>query len=241
VTDLRASDVVVGIPSQLESISRELTAQQTARETHHAVFREQTASLGAVEEGITRLDGNLETMGETMRTIASASTTSHNMLEEILQQVVRLTLSNQASSDAVKVQRARMATSSPSPVKSEPCKELLSTITRLCSRVNDNRLQGRIKSREAKDIIGDLLLALELMKSGEFLQAGVVSSLVDQEICWTCRRRHSSDLRTSLTTAYEALLPTRQITVNHVGKAFIKRLDYDNLSLIHMLTSLMVN
>ena len=73
-------------------------------------------------------------------------------------------------------------------------------------------------SGEAKDIINDLLLALELMKSDDFLQAGVVSSLVvDPDTCSTCRGSHTADLQTSLTTAYEALLPNRQLMVNHTS------------------------
>jgi hypothetical protein len=180
-------------------------------------------------------------MGEAIGTMASTSTTNHSMLKEILQHVVRLTVNNQTSNDAVGIQGASVAASSPSPGRSEPCKELLNTITRLCSRVNDNRLRGRVNFEQAKDIIGDLLLALGLMKSHEFLQAGLVSSLVDPGICSACRRCHSSDLRTCLTTAYEALLPTRQVTVNHAGKALIKKNYYDNLSPIHALTSPVVN
>jgi hypothetical protein len=180
-------------------------------------------------------------MGEAIGTMVSTSTTNHSMLKEILQHVVRLTVNNQTSNDAVGIQGASVAASSPSPGRSEPCKELLNTITRLCSRVNDNRLRGRVNFEQAKDIIGDLLLALRLMKSDEFLQAGIVSSLVDRGICSSCRRCHSSDLRTCLTTAYEALLPTRQVTVNHAGKALIKKNYYDNLSPIHALTSPVVN
>ena len=91
----------------------------------------------------------------------------------------------------------------------EPCKELMDIVTRLHARVDDNQLQGRIMLGEAKDIVRDLLLALEMMSSEDFLQG----------ICSTCCGSLVCDLRASLTTVHAALLPTRQVMVNGVGRS----------------------
>ena len=84
--------------------------------------------------------------------------------------------------------------------------------------VNDNQLQGKLMSGDAKNIVSDLLVALEMMNSEDFFQAGVVPDLVDQGICSTCCKRHLDDLRTSLATVHAALVPTRQLMLNDTGK-----------------------
>jgi hypothetical protein len=71
-----ASDAVVGIPVQLESMTRGLTAQQTMRETHHRV----------AEEGITRLGSGFETIRQTIQTLSSASAAGHVKSHSLLEQ-----------------------------------------------------------------------------------------------------------------------------------------------------------
>jgi hypothetical protein len=227
---LSTSNAVVDIPSRLESLlSREFATQQTDRETHLVVLKEQTVAIGAIDEGITRLSGALETTRTTIQATSSASANSHlethALLRQMLQQLTGLSLGVQGPSRVVEVQDDGV-TRSPlheeahlADLKSEqPCKELTDIITRLCNRVTDNELQGRIVLREAQDIICDLLLALEVMKSEEFLQAACESGLVDRGVCSTCTRRHISDLRTTLTEVSAALVPARQVAVNDTGK-----------------------
>ena len=218
---MSASDAVIGIPSRLESMN---TVQQTAHETQLAAFKEQSAALGAVREDITRLGSGFKPIRETMETMASASATSHGMLEQILQHVVRLSLSNQASSNAAEVQGRSMAATATHGearfARSQPYNELIDIITRLHNKVHDNQLQGRIMSGEAKAIIGDLLLGLELMNSDKLLQTATETSVADSriDICSTCRGHNMSDLHTSLTTIHAALSLTRQVTVNDTSK-----------------------
>ncbi len=167
-------------------------------------------------------------MQATIQTLSLASATnyveSRNLMEQILQAVTRLSLGTQDSNRIIEVQD-ESAAQKPSnqeahlaKPESEPCNDLMDTVARLYYRVNDNQLQGKIMSREAKDIIRDLLLALGTMSSEEFLEARDASTLTDRGICSACCRRHISDLRTSLTTVYAALLSTRQVVVNYVGR-----------------------
>lgn len=218
------------MPGQLESIIGELTAQETARKTAQgtqlAIFNEQTTILGGVKDGVKCLGSSFETMRGEIQTTFSASAASHlenrGLLEQILQHVAKVSLTDQGSSRVVDAQSESAAGSlrdeETHAAKNESCEELMNIITRLCCLVNDTNLQGRVMSGEPKDIIGDLLLTLELMRSEGFLQAGVMSGLINLSICSTCRQRHLNNLRTSLTTVYAALLQTRLVTVNHVGK-----------------------
>ena len=145
-------------------------------------------------------------MQATIQTLSSASAANHSethdLLSQILQMVTSLSVGNQASSRVVEVQdeEAHVA-------NGEPCKELTDIVTRLHARVDGNHLQGKIVSGEAKDIVKDLLLVLDMMSS-EFL-----------DVCSTCCGSHVGDLRDSLTTVHAALVPTRQIMVNDVGRS----------------------
>jgi hypothetical protein len=134
-----------------------------------------------------------------------------------------MSLGNQSPGRVIEVQDERVAARSPPDegahlAKNKSCRELENIITRLCNLVDDIQPQGRRMAREGKDLIGDLLQALELLRSEEFLQAGVMSSLIDQGVCSTCDRCHLPDLGESLTTVYSSLWLTRQVTVNAVGK-----------------------
>ncbi len=156
-------------------------------------------------------------MQTTMETLSSASATNHietrDLLSQILQVVTSLSVGNQASSRVVEVQdenEARgLSEKEAHAANGEPCKELTDIVTRLHARVDNNQLQGKIVSGEAKGIVKDLMLALEMMSSEEFLQG----------VCSTCRGSHVCDLQTSLTTVHAALLPTRQVLVNDGGKS----------------------
>ena len=156
-------------------------------------------------------------MQTTIETLSSASATNHSethdLLSQILQMVTNLSVGNQASSRVVEVQdedvTKNLSDEEARVANGEPCKELTDIVTRLHARVDGNQLQGKIVSGQAKDIVKDLLLALEMMSSEEFLQG----------ICSTCSGSHVCDLRTSLTTVHAALLPTRQVMVNDVGRS----------------------
>lgn len=159
-----------------------------------------------------------------MQAVYSISTTradeTHQMLKEILQQVVRLSLQSQEPRKAVEVQDQSPGKS---PIAQEidlnegqPCWELMETITRLCDLVRDK--QGRTTPSEAKDLIEGLLAALRFMMSREFLEAAVASGLVGKEFCPTCHKRHLGDLQTGLTAVYSALLSAQQITLNEAGE-----------------------
>ncbi|KAK4034294.1 hypothetical protein C8A01DRAFT_18873 [Parachaetomium inaequale] len=138
---------------------------------------------------------------------------THGLLEQILQHVVRLPLGNQGPGRVVEVQDERAAEEA-HLAKDKSCQELMNIITRLCCLVHDIQPQGRLMPREAQDIVGDLLQALELMKSEEFLQAGAMSSMIDQGVCSACCRHHLADFRDTVTTVYSSLWLTRQVTVN---------------------------
>ena len=152
-----------------------------------------------------------------MESLSSATATNHietrEILSQILQVVTSLSVGNQALSRVIEVQDQDvpkgLSDKKAHASNGEPCAELTDIVTRLHARVDDNKLQGKIMSGEAKGIVKDLLLALETMSSEEFLQG----------ICSTCRESHVCDLRTSLTTVHAALLPTRQVMVNDVGRS----------------------
>ena len=169
-------------------------------------------------------------MQATMQAMSSASATNHveirNLMEQILQAVTQPSLGNQSPGRVIEVQDDGMAKipchdeeAHPGKPKGLLCKELMDIVTQLCNRVHHNQLQGKIGSGEAKDIIRDLLSTLEMMRSDEFLETEVLSSLVNRGICCsTCSRRRLDELRTGLTTIHEALSPMRQVTVNDVGR-----------------------
>jgi len=214
---------VVGIPGRLDSISQTLTTQAADLSTS----REQITTLTRViNEGITGFSAGLEAIKETTQTTSSASDIRHletrSLLEQILHHVAGTATGKQNADNGLGVQDGSAATTPLGeeipPTKRSPCEELKTTITRLCNVVYDRQLRGRVTPGEANDIISDLLLALELMRTDEFLQAGVTSNLVDQGVCSTCCRRHLADLRTSLAAVYSALLSARQVAVNDVGK-----------------------
>lgn len=169
-------------------------------------------------------------MQATMQAMSSASATNHveirNLMEQILQAVTQPSLGNQSSGRVIEVQDddgmakipCHNEEAHPAKPKRLLCKELMDIVTQLCNRVHHNQLQGKIGSGEAKDIIRDLLSALEMMRSDEFLEAEGLSGLVNRCICSTCSRRHIDELRSGLTTIHEALSPMRQVTVNDVGR-----------------------
>jgi len=213
------------IPARLDSICGELSAARDARDTHLAAVNEQKTALQTVEGGITRLGGGLQTMQAAVQSMSLAAAANQAeilaSLEQVLQKVAGLSLGNQTSNRVVEVQEG-VAKSLPDrqadAAKREPCKELTNIITRLCNRVNDSQLQGKVMSGDAKGIVSDLLLALDMVSSEEFFQANVVPGLVDQGICSACCKGHWADLRSSLATVHAALVPTRQLRLNDTGK-----------------------
>ena len=214
------------IPARLDLMSGELAAARIVRETHLAAVNEQRAALQGVEGGITSLGGGLQTMQAAVQTMSSAAAANQAeilaSLEQVLQKVAGLSLGNQTPNRVVEAQGQGIAKGlsdqQKDAAKPEPCKELTNIITRLCNRVNDSQLQGRVMSGDAKGIVSDLLLALEMMSSEEFFQANVVPGLVDQGICSTCCEGHWADLRSTLGTVHAALAPTRQLRLNDTGK-----------------------
>ncbi len=98
----------------------------------------------------------------------------------------------------------------------------MNIITRLGNRVNDNGLQGRVARANAKDILRDLLLALELIKSEKSLEAAVISGSIDPGVCPACGERHIGDLQTTMTTMYASLSQACQVTVNDLSKGLRK-------------------
>ncbi len=224
--DSSRSETVIGIPSQLDSIA---ATQETAELAHIEIFNEQiqqTRTLGVVENGIKHVDRTTAIIQEAVRTASLTSEASHLrtqvMLEQILQQFTTFSPGDRSSSRVIEEGDESMTGSlqdeETSPVENKPCQGLASLISRVCSLVDDNQLQGRVASGEARDILSNLLQALEQMKSEQFLYAEVHSALFER-ICSTCRRRHLDDLGESLTSIYAALLSTWQVAVNTVGKA----------------------
>lgn len=217
------------IPARLDSMNGELAAARVARKTHDEALKEQKAVLQTVEGGITRLGSGFETMQTSFQTMSSTSASNQAeilaSLEQILQKVTGLSLGNQSSSRVVEMQdesTAKLPSDQQADVvKADPCEELTNIITRLCHRVNDNQLQGRIMAGDAKDIVNDLVLALETMSSETFFQANMAPGLVSRGICSTCCKAHWADLRDSLATVHAALVPTRQLRLNDTGKALM--------------------
>ncbi len=217
------SNTLADIPHQLKTIHGELAAQQTPRQAQLTAMERQITRIGAIEEGIIRLDGGLVTARQEIQALSLASATHHlehgAILEQILQQVARLSVGYQASSQVS--QAPNDGTSQAEEVqlvKRNPFEELLNIISRLCDQVKGNRLQGRIMSGEAKDVIGDLMLALDLIKSEEFLKAVGTPLLADQDLSPAWDASQTQELQEALATVCAELMLARKVAVNDAGK-----------------------
>ena len=183
---------------------------------------------------MTRLSGGLETTQAEIQALLSATATNdlqhRAMMEHILQLVTGLSLSNQTSSRGVHVEGGGVSQHEEThPAKSEPCAELTNIVARLGNRVNDDGLQGRVAPAMAKDILCDLLLALELIKSERSLEATVIAGSIAPGVCPACGGRHIGDLQTTMTTMYAALSQACQVTVNDLSKNLRRSCSLDDI------------
>ncbi len=190
---------------------------------HRVTIQEHTTAIRAVGEDISRLSGGLNTTQAGIEALLSATATNdlqqRAMMSQILELITGLSLGNQSSSRIVPVQdgggpqheEAHLATS-------EPCNEFMNIITRLDNRVKDSSLQGRLAPAKAKDILCDLLLALELIKPEKSFKATVIAGSTDPGVCPACGGRHIGDLQTTMTTMHGALSQACQVTVNDLSK-----------------------
>lgn len=210
------SDTLNNIPTQLNQMSRDLTARQDiATSTHRAHLIQNTTALTAVETRMTQLGSGFTTMQATVqeamqRGSADAATGQQEIMGVLGQILAQVSITNQQRPNSQPLQ---------APIRSELqiCQELVDLITQLFSFVSDSHLQGRAGPRASQHITDLLRSTVELIRLDRYQESFQDSHLQDGS-CLRCCKRKFGQVRDSLNTVYASLLSTRNIAVNDMGK-----------------------
>lgn len=207
---LVSQQMVSQIPGQLHTITQELVRQRTERQNQTTMWEEHRVTLGQVSHGVNGLQQGIDSAkGQ----VVAAQRAQDQKLDQILEQMLKLTLERQQPSRVVEVPEHGSAT--PEPSGTGPCSELMESLTRLC-RLVDLHQEKRTLSHST-DVVKSLLALLSYMMSGEFLQGAVAASLVSKGACDRCCGRHVESLKECLSSVYGVLLSSRCTTLNHHG------------------------
>lgn len=202
-------------PDELRTIREELVAQRTQRGTETTIWKEQQTTLGQVSDGVEYLRSEMDSAIQGVQVVTTAQATQTDQkLNEILEQILKLSLGRQKPSRVVNVpEHGHVSADTPGP---RHCSELMTSLTQLCGLVNWK--QARTAPPETRDVVKELLTTVSHMMSEGFLQGVIAANLVRGGLCEKCCRQHVGELETCLSSVYGVLLSARQITVNRHGK-----------------------
>ena len=175
-------------------------------------------TLDQLSQGEDHLYDRLDSTRQEIQAVTTArgteATQTTQILDEILEQILKLSLGRQQSNNEGN-ELLGDGHSSPNPLLSGPCSDLMASITQLC-RLFD-RQQTRTPATEAVDVIQYLRAVLSCMMSAQFLQEAITANLLEFRVCKKCCRPHVEDLKACLSSVYNVLLATRHITTNCQG------------------------